>query len=737
MANEDDSDLVSEIRIEGSEDATKKIEVYADKGAEAFDKLGEAAKKAGDEVEAGSKKSEKAVTESAEKTEKAAKRTRTSLDGLGQANKDLQKENEKTSASLNKLGLALGTKLGQSIGKNIKDFAQFATRVAALGTAGAAAGVGILRLAQNVAKASSTSKSAIDEQTQAQMAANTAAGQATIGAINFEASQRALFRQLQSGSIDYETYNNNLLELRRNYQEQIRISARVEAAQEAVRLENERLQKQAADRKAYQALTDTYGGALTSSLVALGRTVQTVSDEFRDTLGPAVSSVLDLANDVISRNLPAIRSFFSSAAQTIQQFVSQNGPAISSMFESIGQAAGMIFSAVVENAPKFVSVFNDVIVPAVKDAYARIKAILDLVNSVFGTNLTPGLLAIGVVLLRLTGGFQLLFGLLRTGSIAVEAFSLALGAASGNGVTFLQFIRLAAVALGPWGIAIAALVAGLTALYFAVDWTALGQQIRTFADGVTQWFSELPDKISAFFTETWAVATATTKSWVDSTIALFQSILDWFVSLPSQISELMDGVGAAIQSAFDAAFAYVRNLVTSWVTWFTQQLQPAIDIINTIKSFMSGNGGGETSSPPGFARGGHAVGRVRGPGTSTSDSIAAWLSNNEFVVRAKAVAKYGVGFMNALNEGRIDLAAPLRLAAGGLASVGTPTFSYVGAAGDSGGGDSGSGLRPFALHLDGQVFDGLFAPENVADKMINYSVHKKIRSTGRKPNWVR
>ncbi|AZQ35935.1 phage tail protein [Streptomyces cyaneochromogenes] len=71
----------------------------------------------------------------------------------------------------------------------------------------------------------------------------------------------------------------------------------------------------------------------------------------------------------------------------------------------------------------------------------------------------------------------------------------------------------------------------------------------------------------------------------------------------------------------------------------------------------------------GYASGGDVQafpsgGYVDGPGTSTSDSIlammgsgaAAMVSNTEYVVRAAAVAKYGVGFLDALNAGRLRLA---------------------------------------------------------------------------------
>jgi hypothetical protein len=46
-------------------------------------------------------------------------------------------------------------------------------------------------------------------------------------------------------------------------------------------------------------------------------------------------------------------------------------------------------------------------------------------------------------------------------------------------------------------------------------------------------------------------------------------------------------------------------------------------------------------------------GFVSGPGTSTSDSIPAMLSNGEFVMNARSVRTYGVDFFNALNQQRV------------------------------------------------------------------------------------
>ena len=47
-------------------------------------------------------------------------------------------------------------------------------------------------------------------------------------------------------------------------------------------------------------------------------------------------------------------------------------------------------------------------------------------------------------------------------------------------------------------------------------------------------------------------------------------------------------------------------------------------------------------------------GMVRGPGSGTSDSVNAMLSNGEYVLRANAVKHYGVDFMNSLNQMQVQ-----------------------------------------------------------------------------------
>ncbi|WP_148045020.1 phage tail length tape measure family protein [Nocardioides marmorisolisilvae] len=92
-------------------------------------------------------------------------------------------------------------------------------------------------------------------------------------------------------------------------------------------------------------------------------------------------------------------------------------------------------------------------------------------------------------------------------------------------------------------------------------------------------------------------------------------------------------------------------------------------------------------------------GSIFGPGTATSDSIPAWLSNGEFVQRAAAVDYYGLPFMKAINEMRLP-----RFAGGG--QVGSSSSNAP---------VSLAGTR-LALLIGGQVVEGVIA--EIADTRI-------------------
>lgn len=89
-------------------------------------------------------------------------------------------------------------------------------------------------------------------------------------------------------------------------------------------------------------------------------------------------------------------------------------------------------------------------------------------------------------------------------------------------------------------------------------------------------------------------------------------------------------------------------------------------IYATIVAACTGGGGGFAARwSKAFGKGLATGGSVDGPGTGTSDSIPAMLSNGEYVLNAQAVDRLGVPFLNGLNTGRLR-----GFASGGLVGSG-------------------------------------------------------------------
>lgn len=112
----------------------------------------------------------------------------------------------------------------------------------------------------------------------------------------------------------------------------------------------------------------------------------------------------------------------------------------------------------------------------------------------------------------------------------------------------------------------------------------------------------------------------------------------------------LTGVAAATQALF--AFNGTLNEITRART---------VGITAVLAANKTGLPVDGSFKVPGKAVGGS----VRGPGTSTSDSIPTLLSNGEFVVKASSVHKYGLGTLVALNSGSLP-----RFAQGGPVAVG-------------------------------------------------------------------
>ena len=84
------------------------------------------------------------------------------------------------------------------------------------------------------------------------------------------------------------------------------------------------------------------------------------------------------------------------------------------------------------------------------------------------------------------------------------------------------------------------------------------------------------------------------------------------------------------------------------------------DTVTVAQNANSKEGRVPAQDPYAVATGGY----ISGPGTGTSDSIAARLSNGEYVIKASSVQKYGKSMLDQINSGNIDTFAD-----GGLATI--------------------------------------------------------------------
>ncbi len=148
---------------------------------------------------------------------------------------------------------------------------------------------------------------------------------------------------------------------------------------------------------------------------------------------------------------------------------------------------------------------------------------------------------------------------------------------------------------------------------------------------------------------------------------------------------------ASVSASFTQTFNDIVGAAERAFNWVIDKARAAAA---AVRSILPGSGG--TSAPvaeapiPGRAAGGY----IRGPGSGTSDSILARLSNGEFVMRASAVQHWGAGLLSAMNA-----AGRPRFAAGGMVSAKTSDGATVNLMFPSG--------SSFALRGDAGIVAGL------------------------------
>jgi hypothetical protein len=189
-----------------------------------------------------------------------------------------------------------------------------------------------------------------------------------------------------------------------------------------------------------------------------------------------------------------------------------------------------------------------------------------------------------------------------------------------------------------------------------------------------------------------------TKSWNEFANTL-ETALNDVIDRMNQLIQQVRADPRSIGGAFNDLAGMVQNLADSTISGMESTARALENGIRTAVEAVKFSGGGS----------------VRGPGTSTSDSILARLSRGEFVMRAAAVKHYGPGMMAALNALQFPVPG---LASGGLVGMATT-----------------AGGRPLVLNFpSGAQFRG-----SVVDVMGTFereALSLQNSSTGTKPSWV-
>jgi hypothetical protein len=143
---------------------------------------------------------------------------------------------------------------------------------------------------------------------------------------------------------------------------------------------------------------------------------------------------------------------------------------------------------------------------------------------------------------------------------------------------------------------------------------------------------------------------------------VWNGIVDWVKGLPEKIVSAFGAIKEGIKGAFTSAIDSAKGVMKKGINWIIEKINKVIKGFNKLSGKIPGVGDKlQIPEIPELANGGYVGlaggGRVSGPGSGTSDSIPAMLSNGEFVLKAQAVRNLGLDNVAAINEGQTPQAS--------------------------------------------------------------------------------
>lgn len=392
----------------------------------------------------------------------------------------------------------------------------------------------------------------------------------------------------------------------------------------------------------------------TSAVSELGRVLGDLTKSISSKLPSSISLVERLSTGIksIGANLTTAGNNFSVFAGQVNEASKKVGAFtnnVSRMQTNLsGQVGGTIGTGIVlselftvdaEDSAKFENEIVETIRSGISNALQKLnlsEQAADLTAKF--TTIIGGAIGAFAVFSAIAGAVQ---------TALVGAFTLAI---SGIGVLLASPIALLA------GVVIGVILGAL-----AIEKWDLDETIGGWASGLSQktleYFgvnSDLAAKLSGIFDGLIRIALLPLKSVGKIIKAAFSeeySIADALGDIRGEVGEAAQLVVEAIKAPFveffdwiAGKFQQVSDFVSSIGNGRAERLEQRDRATEGLQFFKNGQDIGPGQP---FATGGY----VSGPGTATSDSIPAMLSDGEFVIKADAVKKFGAGFMAKINAG--------------------------------------------------------------------------------------
>lgn len=456
----------------------------------------------------------------------------------------------------------------------------------------------------------------------------------------------------------------------------------------------------------YQAATTTLFGSDAARLAGIAAKDGAAGyDQMRDAMEKQGSAAKLAAAQ--NQGLPGVIERLKNAAETL---------AIT-LFEKVQGPLSSIGDGLTGFTNKMQDAFEN---PAVSQAAGNIGAALSGIGAAFGRVLSavgPALVAGLSNAVNLIVRFKDFLIPLVAGLVAYKTVMLAITVATKAWAAVQALLNIALTA-NPIGLiiaAIAGLVAGIVVLYnrnetfrkiVQTSWAA----IKTAISAVWNWLSTtvFPGLKLAFTAigtaATWLWNNAITPAWngIKAVIGVAWEVVSDIFNNWVRVGQLVgegaiwlwnnaiqpawDGIKTAISAAWDfvspildkfsagwdalksgisSASSAIKDAVTSAFSGLAAVIKAPLKLLGTFLAAIPSEvfgfqipGADKLNSWGKSLQGFAAGGLVRGPGSGTSDSILAWLSNGEGVVTAKGM-KHGAGIVAALNSGWVPSPAYL------------------------------------------------------------------------------